>query len=447
MADQEHVIYLDLELHTGQIEVYESLARFRVLCCGRRWGKSIVCRAAILDGVTKGQKVAYMCPTNKMLGEMWRAIKALLAPITEEKNEQEHRIQTINGAVVEMWSLDNPDGPRGREYDLVIIDEAGVIPSGDPWQEVIRPTLMSTHGRALFASTPKGYNWFWGLFRLGQSSLEPDWACWHKPTVDNPHIDPQEIEDARRTTPVNIFSQEYLANFISDSGSVFRKLDEAAIAPQQNEPKLGHVYIIGVDLAKTNDFSVYTVIDATAKAVAFIDRANHVDYSLQKERLVSLTNRYHAAAVIVEQNTNLAFMEQLVDTGLPIYPFVTSGPTKALIIESLAAAFDNEELLLLDPQHDFAQEMLNELRAFQMERLPSGAFRYGGPRDTHDDIVMSLALAYYGATFDVPTWSPEIIGMDDPVSRSIPDAALIEAVIANTPDEVVPWPTSAWTYQ
>src|SRR5690348_60594 len=148
-------IHLGIYLHPGQLEVYNSPARFRVLNCGRRWGKSAELRAEIFRGVTLGLRIAYMCPTNKMLSDMWRTIKFALEPITLEKNEQEHRIETTNGAVIDFWSLDNPDGPRGREYDLVLIDEAAVIPSGDVWQEVIRPTLMSTHGRAMFASTPK----------------------------------------------------------------------------------------------------------------------------------------------------------------------------------------------------------------------------------------------------------------------------------------------------
>jgi hypothetical protein len=76
-----------------------------------------------------------------------------------------------------------------------------------------------------------------------------------------------------------------------------------------------------------------------------------------------------------------------------------------------------------------------------MERLPSGAFRYGGPRDTHDDIVMSLALAWYGATFDVPTWSPELIGPTEPQINSLPAPAI------PIPDEVVAWPMPNWMWQ
>lgn len=443
-------LYLGFDLHPGQLEIRDSKARFRVLNCGRRWGKSVVCRAAILEAVGDGLRVAYMCPTNKMLMDMWRAIRNILAPITVEKNEQEHRIQTVNGAVVEFWSLDNPDGPRGREYHLVIIDEAAVIPSGDTWQEVIRPTLMSTHGRALFASTPKGYNWFWQLWMLGERKLDPEWESWKKPTVNNPFIDPREIESARRTTPINIFAQEYEAEFVADAGAVFRRIDEAAIAPLQEAPLPGHTYVLGADLAKTNDFSVYTVIDTTIMAVAFIDRANHVDYKLQRGRLEALARRFHVMAAVVEQNTNLAFMEDLMGTGLPIVPFTTGVNSKALIIEGLAGAFDNDRLRLLDKTIPVGAEALNELHAFQMERLPSGAFRYAGPRDTNDDMVMSLALAYHGATYGAPRWAPELIEIGRPAPGatevSVPGVFLNQVQMPAPPPRDVAWPTAEYIY-
>jgi len=445
-------VYLGLALHPGQIEVYESPARFRVLDCGRRWGKTVTLRAEILRAVSEAKRIAYMCPTYKMLADMWRIVKNMLAPITKEKKEDEHRIETINGAVVEMWSLDNPDGPRGREYDLVLIDEAAVVPSGDTWQEVIRPMLMTTQGRALFASTPKGYNWFWNLYRLGKNDAFPDWESWHKPSSDNPFLPASEIEDARKTTPVNIFSQEYLAEFISDAGSVFRNLEEMAQGFVQAQPKAGHTYVIGVDLAKTNDFSVFTVIDVTLMSVCYIDRANHVDYKLQKGRIVALANLFHAAGIIVEQNTNLAFMESLMDTGLPIMPFTTSGSSKALIIEALAAAFDNRQLQVLhkgeaiDGQ-PIGQLLLDELHAFQMERLPSGAFRYSGPRDSNDDMVMSLALAYHGATYGVPKWAPELIDIPHASQGIIPADVLYGNVQFPPPPPIdVAWPTAEYIF-
>ncbi len=435
------------ELHESQEEVYYSPARFRVLDCGRKWGKSLLCKAEIMQGVTLSQRVAYMCPTNKMLSDMWRGVKTMLFPIISDKNEQEHRLEIANGASIDFWSLDNPDGPRPFEYDLAIIDEAALVPLRDIWYSVIRPTLMKRHGRALFASTPRGYDGFWMLYEMGQDANEPDWMSWKKPTWDNPHIDPKEIEEMRRVMPDNLFQEEIEAEFMSGSGAVFRRVDEAAIAVQQDTPIEGHTYVIGADLAKTTDFSVFTVIDVTTMSVCYIDRGNHVNYSLQKQRLVALAHRFRATMIVVEQNTNLAFMEELMETGLPISPFVTGGATKALIIEALAASFDHDRLLLLHKSHQHAQTMLNELHAFQMERLPSGMLRYSGPRDSHDDLVMSLALAYHGATYGAARWKPELIELTHQQAPALlTDLPFMHIELPEIPAEIA-WPTAEYILQ
>ena len=50
-----------------------------------------------------------------------------------------------------------PDGET-RDYDLVIIDEAGLVKKGlrATWEQAIRPTLIDRDGRAIMAGTPKG---------------------------------------------------------------------------------------------------------------------------------------------------------------------------------------------------------------------------------------------------------------------------------------------------
>jgi hypothetical protein len=36
--------------------------------------------------------------------------------------------------------------------------------------------------------------------------------------------------------------------------------------------------------------------------------------------------------------------------------------------------------------------------AYESERLPSGIMRYGAPEGQHDDTVIAVALAWYGAS-------------------------------------------------
>ncbi|HUW12874.1 MAG TPA: hypothetical protein VM537_24310, partial [Anaerolineae bacterium] len=195
----------------------------------------------------------------------------------------------------------------------------------------------------------------------------------------------------RQMMPERLFRQEYLAEFIDDAGSVFRRVMDAATALEQ-EPQPGRQYVAGVDWGKHNDFTVVKVVDAQSKAEVYSDRFNQIDYVVQRARLVALYERYRPSAVIAETNAmGEPIIEQLQREGLPMQGFTTTNATKAAAIEALALAFERADITILnDPT------TVGELQAYEMSRLPSGMVRYAAPEGMHDDTVMALALAWQG---------------------------------------------------
>lgn len=341
-----------------------------------------------------GFPVGWFSPTYKMLSEVWRDMSNVLKPITARTNVQEHRLELVTGGVVDMWSLDAPDSARGRKYKRVAVDEAAMVAGlEDAWQAAIRPTLTDYAGDAWFFSTPKGYNFFRTIYERGQAGGE--WMSWKMPTSANPHIAASEIEAARRDLPERIFAQEYLAEFLQDGGGVFRKVRVAAEntppAIEQGLPR--HRYVIGVDWGRTNDATVFTVIDAGSGAMVCLDRMTQTDFGLQTTRLKALWERFNRAHVIAEYNTfGGPQVEAMGRMGVNIEAFQTTNASKAEIIDGLALAFEQGTLAILP---DAA--LISELEAYESERLPSGLIRYGAPAGMHDDYVISLALAWYGA--------------------------------------------------
>ena len=361
--------------------------------CGRRFGKTILAIDRLAGPALEGYPVAYFAPTYRMLSEVWREVKATFQPITTKSNAQDHRIELLTSGVIEMWSLDTPDVARGRKYKRALVDEAAMIAGlRNAWQAVIRPTLTDFEGDAWFFSTPRGRNYFGELWERGQDPGYPEWASWKMPTSANPFIKESEIEAARRELPERIFAQEYLAEFIEDGGGVFRRVMEAATATAQAEPEAEHVYVLGVDWGKHQDFTVLSLIDATTKAQAVLDRFNQIDYALQVPRLQALCQRFRPVQIVAEQNSmGVPLVEQLHRAGLPVVPFLTTNATKAAAIDALSLAFEQGALQILnDPVQ------LGELLAYEAERLPSGLLRYGASDGMHDDTVMALALAWQG---------------------------------------------------
>src|SRR5215471_19580095 len=117
------------EPHAAQLRVIQEAKRFNVLCCGRRWGKTVLGMDRLIHPALKGKPVAWFSPTNKLMADTWRVVRSTLAPVTRDKSEQEKRLELIGGGVIEFWSLDCPDAARGRKYAVVVIDEAAMIPT------------------------------------------------------------------------------------------------------------------------------------------------------------------------------------------------------------------------------------------------------------------------------------------------------------------------------
>lgn len=397
--------------HQAQQQILREAKRFNVLACGRRFGKSLLGRFLGTETLLEKAPVGWWAPTYKDLAEIWRDFKVAIGEAGHPL-EQEKRLEISGMGAIDFWSMEDPDSGRGRRYKRVIIDEAAKAAKfGHAWGQTIRPTLADFKGDAWFLSTPKGRDAFWQLFQRGQDLLQPDWMSWQMPTRANPFIDPREIADAKRDSTEREFKQEWLAEFIEDGGAVFRYLDKAKGAIQQDRAHPNHTYVIGCDWAQTEDFSVFTVIDCTTREVVFLDRDNRVDYLFQINRLRAICERFQPDIVVSERTGNLALADFLrratyreVRTdqranqqtertvSLPIHDFNTTNESKAEIVQALALAFERQEIKIPDDSR-----LIGELEAFTSERLPSGRIRYAAPEGLHDDMVMSLCMAWWRA--------------------------------------------------
>ncbi len=380
--------------HPAQAEVMRDRGRFNVLCAGRRWGKTTLGLSRLVANALAGQPVAWFSPSYRMLTEVWRDTRRVLGPVTVHQDLQQHRLELLTGGVLEMWSLDQPDVARGRKYRTVVIDEAAMVRHlEEAWNAVIRPTLVDFRGGAWFLSTPKGLNYFKHLYDRGADARFPDWAAWQMPTVSNPYIPADEVEDSRRSLPERTFAQEFEAVFLEADGAVFRRVRDAATATPQARALDGHRYVLGVDWGKLEDFTVVAVVDATTRELVALDRSNKVDYAVQAGRLQALAQRFRPDQILAEQNAmGEPIVEQLQRLGLPVSPFLTTNASKAAVVDALALAFERAEVRVLPDD-----VLLGELLAYQAERLPSGLLRYGAPEGMHDDCVTALALAWSGA--------------------------------------------------
>jgi hypothetical protein len=260
------------------------------------------------------------------------------------------------------------------------------------WPEIVRPMLLEKRGKALFLSSPNGLNWFWEIYQLGLNKSQRTWRSFNFQSADNPLISPEELEAIRLGTPERIFREEYLAEFVDDSGQVFRGIREAATAAADAPPVPGRRYAAGLDWGRESDYTAIAIIDADTRQMVALDRFNQIGWSLQRGRLQAMIERWQPSAVWAEENSiGSVNIEALQNEGLPVRPFKTTAQSKAPLIEGLALAIERGELALLPDE-----VLLGELASYRMERLPAGGYRYSAPSGMHDDCVVATALAWHG---------------------------------------------------
>jgi hypothetical protein len=151
----------------------------------------------------------------------------------------------------------------------VVLDEAA-FQKADVWPSAIRPALADKKGWALLIGTFFGENWFYDLYQRGQQEDSGEWESWRFPSAANPFLDPDEIEEARRTTARAEFEQEWLANPLVYVGAVFpgEKVQEAS----ERETRDG-IHYAGLDWGYTN---------ATAFEVCTEDAEGRISWVYEK---------------------------------------------------------------------------------------------------------------------------------------------------------------------
>jgi voltage-gated potassium channel Kch len=365
------------EPHPAQKTILDSQARFRVLMCGRRFGKSLISQAISIDESIEARKVAYITPTYQLGKIFFKEILENLPAELYKKNEQDLLIEFITGGSIRFFTGENLDAMRGLKFHLAIIDEASfIVHLQDGWLSAIRPTLTDYKGRAIFLSTPRGKNYFYSLYLNGGSQ---DWEAFKFSTYDNPYIDASEIDDAKKHLPKAVFEQEYMANPMENAANPFGiEYITHCIRPMSSKtPKF-----YGIDLAKSVDWTVIIGLDEDG-AVAYFDRFQK-DWHQTKAAILRLDR--DAAINIDSTGVGDAIVEDLQKGFTNMYGFKFTSSSKQQLMLRLVDAVHNKTVFFP------AGPIQDELEVIEYQYSATGV-KYGAPSGFHDDCVMSLALA------------------------------------------------------
>lgn len=382
-------------LHEAQQTVKDDEARWKILCAGRRFGKSRLGVQLCLEQALDGGRVWWVAPTFAIARVGWRDVVAAASEFPKDAGVNiklgDMEVTFPSGGSISVKSADNPQRLRGEGLNYLVMDEAAFVRE-ETWTEVLRPTLTENKGQALFISTPIGMdNWFYHLWEKAETA--EDWARFQYPTVSNPIIDPAEVESAREDLGELVFAQEYLAEFISEGAQIFRsswfnyfKQGVGTIWADGKKYKESELQRFAtVDLAvSTKESADYTVIsvfgyhsedDKLFMLDMFRDRVEAPDIVPQIERMVGIHNLEWVG--IERAGYQLAIVQFARRQGIKIKELRADKDKRS---RALPLSAKMERGLVYFPKDaDWVSEVERELLTF--------------PIGVHDDIVDTLAYA------------------------------------------------------
>lgn len=222
-----------------QLKIWNALdsgIKRAVWACHRRAGKDYtIWNWCIKEAVLRKQIIFYCLPTYSQAKRViWSGmtkdgvsfIDNIPKELIARKSESELSVSLINGSIIQLIGAESYDRIVGTAPSVVVFSESALMPK-QAW-DFIRPILTENDGTAIFASTPRGFNWFHDLFVQAKSNNK--WFCEQLSVEDTKAIPLSEIEEERKAgMSDDLIAQEFYVSFNRGvEGSYYAKLMDKA---------------------------------------------------------------------------------------------------------------------------------------------------------------------------------------------------------------------------
>lgn len=288
-----------MQLSKPQRQVADNKSRFRILCTGRRFGKTTLAIRELCYYAREPNKVCwYVAPSYRQAKQIaWVKLKQILKDLRwiRKVNEAELTIELKNKSRICLRGADNKDSLRGVGIDFIVLDECADIDE-QAWSEVLRPTLSDTKGSAVFAGTPKGMNWFHDLYQRGQDQTEEEYSSFLFTTLEGGFVDSGEIEQAKRDLDAKTFRQEYQATWETYSGIIYYGFSTSENIKHFDQPLDNNIIHIGMDF---NLDPMCAVVSYISNGVVYIMDEIQIWSSNTDELCQEIHRRYPGKKIFV----------------------------------------------------------------------------------------------------------------------------------------------------
>lgn len=425
-------VILGEPLWPHQREVVASAARYRVLCAGRRAGKTRVFGVLALWTMFRqpGARVLLVSAGRTSVVRTHKEIAAMARGPVAGSSVEDDQVMTLtlsNGSTLESVTQ-SVNAVRSADVDLLIVDEAGFVDQL-VWDSA-EPTVGARPGsRVLVSSSPwRGPgHFFHDLWRQGMERPDEEVRSWHWPSTASPLVDRKWLRGVKERTPADTFEREYEAKWTDEAGAYFSTADLAAASAPYDllspaalrkerlfAPRRRFPAVVGVDWGMARDQNALAVVSVLEDEglngnpgdwrffVPWLDARHRWAWADFIEELVGIARAYDVHTFASETNGVGAYPTDDLRTKvqaasrrgeLPYWSVVSPVWTDARRKQS---GFGMMRMLLQTGRLVLPQdpELLKQLRALEFEQRPGGTMSIAVPeRSGHDDLAMALCQA------------------------------------------------------
>jgi hypothetical protein len=423
-----------------QQSIFDSKARIKLAAKGRRFGLTKGAANDFILSALEGRfkKGLWVDVVNSNIDKY---IERYFLPHLKKLPEDmwNWRVQKkelhIAGAYIDFRSADTPETMEGFGYDKAFINEAGIVLKDEYlWNNAIQPMFWDYKDvSVVIGGTPKGKGKFYELCERGKDPDQPEFEFFTFTSFDNPYINVEAIKEDMKNMPERVVQQEIYARFLDDTGVVFKGFTEIMTA-EPNKPIEDHVYVMGVDLARVQDFTVLSVYDTENNKQVYEARFNKLDWAMQRQRIAETSKHYNEAAVVIDATgVGDPIVEELARMEVPVDPIRFTNEQKKQLIEKLAAWIETRQIRMIR-----TEEKIKEFTNFTYDISErTGKVIYNAPAGFHDDIVISNALAVWrlNAVYRERTEKPKTL-IQEHYEKAIRRADEENITIDGYPDEL-----------
>jgi len=382
------------EMYPHQVQALKDKNRFQVLVWHRRARKTTTAIEKLkLQAHYKKAVYWLIFPTyNEAKEAVWKdpnmLFRIIPQDLIEKTNEMELTVYLKCGSIICLKGADTPERLLGAGPFGVVMDEFAEM-KYETWSRVVQPIIRANGGWTWFIGTPKGKNHLYQHYLKGQEK-NPEWKSWLLKASQSGVIPQEQLERAKKDMPAGLYNQEFECDFLEGAGAVFRNVKDVATA-KPKEPVKDHIYVIGIDLAKHQDYTVLAVYDRATNAQVYQDRFQTIEWPFQKKRIIAVAKHYnHALVPLDATGIGDPIADDLLRAGVAVEPYKMTNQSKKDLVEKLSIWIEQKKIKILP-----IETTINELENFSYEIGLTGRVIYGAPEGFNDDTVIAHALAVW----------------------------------------------------